>query len=133
LEDLDLALGGPWGDFIEVNMLDMLINTANITNKNPLWSTLLFRSLVENDGFKSRFKEKYSSYLNTTFQTDRVLSILDNITSTIAPEIPRHARRWRDENEFIFNNLEEWNSNVSHLKDIIRGRHDIVLEELSSF
>ncbi len=133
LEDLDLALGEPWGDFIEKNMLEMLMSTENLTEQNPLWSTLLFRSLVANAGFKSRFKEKYNSYLNTTFQTNRVIGILDGITSVIAPEIPRHVLKWRDGTQYVFKSLEEWNDNVSHLKDVIRGRNDVVKQELLAF
>jgi hypothetical protein len=133
LEDLDLALGEPWGDFIEKNMLEMLMSTENLTEQNPLWSTFLFRSLVKNESFKTRFKEKYNSYLNTTFQTDRVITVLDNMTAAIAPEIPRHVLKWKDGTQYVFKSFEEWNDNVLHLKDVIRGRNDVVRQELLAF
>ncbi len=132
-EDLDLSLGEPWGDFITKNMLEMMTSTVNLTEQNPLWSTFLFRSLLENASFKTRFKEKYTNYLNTTFKTDRVTAILDNLVAKIAPEIPRHTLKWKDTSEYIFKSVDEWNSNVLHLKDVVQGRNTVVRDELSAF
>ncbi len=133
LEDLDQGLGEPWGDFITVNMLDLLTNTNNIGENNPLWSTFLFRSLLENPTFKSRFKQKYNSYLNSTFQTNRVLGILDSITAKISPEIARHTQKWGATAPYVFKDFEEWSDNVAHLKDVIQTRNDTVRGELSNF
>ncbi len=132
LEDLDLGLGA-WDDLINTNRLSFLTATVNLDTKNPLWSTFLFRSLLENSNFKSRFKQKYSNYLNSTFNENRILGILDNLTDAIKDEIPRHVTRWKDSDKDMFNSLQDWEGNVEHLKDVIRGRNDTVRNELESF
>jgi hypothetical protein len=133
LEDLDLGLGGPWGDDIEVNMLEMLTDTENITYQNPTWSTFLFRSLLENSTFKERFKTEYNNYLNSTFETDRVINILNSMSDTIYPEMKRHAQRWKDSSEIIYKSRDHWGTKVERLREIIRSRNQTVRDELNAF
>jgi len=133
LEDLDLGLGGPWGDDIETNMLEMLTDTSNITYQNPTWSTFLFRSLLQNSNFKNRFKTKYRNYLNHTFETDRVINILNSLSDIISPEMQRHANRWKDSSDIIYKDRAEWEIKLERLREIIRGRNQIVADELDTF
>ena len=133
LEDLDLGLGGPWGDDIEINMLEMLTDTDNITYQNPTWSTFLFRSLLDNSSFKDRFKTKYRDYLNNTFETSRVLSILNSMSDVIYPEMQRHANRWKDSSTIIYQNRDQWGTKVERLREIIRVRNQTVTDELNAF
>ena len=132
IEDLDLGLGS-WGDPIEQNMLELLTQVDSNNFRNPNWSTFLFRSLLENSNFKSRFKQKYTNYLNSTFQTNRVISILDSITAKIRPEIARHTIRWKDSSQNMFQNTDNWESNINNLKTIIQGRNATVRNELANF
>jgi hypothetical protein len=133
LEDLDIALGGPWDGNIDINMFEMLTETENIDYRNPLWSTFLFRSLLENGGFKSRFKQKYTNFLDNTFETNRVLNILNPMVSNISDEMTRHTNRWKDHSENIYKSKSDWEDNVNHLRTIINGRNQIVRDELIAF
>ncbi len=132
LEDLDLGLG-QWNQPIEINMFSLITETENLVYQNPLWSTFLFRSLLENINFKNRFKEKYFTYLDSTFKTDRVLSILDNLTQAIRSEIPRHSAKWGDTDTRTFKDLAQWEINVEYLKDVIKTRNSTVRNELILF
>ena len=132
LEDLDLGLG-PWNNPIQTNMLSLVTATDNLVYQNPLWSTFLFRSLLENANFKNRFKQKYSAYLDSTFKVDQMLGILDNLTGVIRSEIPRHSARWGDTHAEVFKNPAQWETNVEHLKNVIRARNDTVKSELALF
>lgn len=131
IEDLDLALGA-WGDPIRTNMFFILTTTSDLIYRNPPWSTFLFRSLLKNDNFKNRFKEKYHFYLNSTFSTNRMILILDNLAQNIRDEIPKHSERWRGTHPSVFKNLQKWEMNLEHIKKVIRGRSDTVRSELES-
>ncbi len=131
IEDLDLALGA-WGDPIRTNMFFILTTTDDLIYRNPPWSTFLFRSLLKNGNFKNRFKEKYHFYLNSTFNTDKMILILDDLAQNIRDEIPRHSERWRDTHPSVFKNVQKWEMSISHMKKVIRGRNERVISELES-
>ncbi len=131
IEDLDLALGA-WGDPIRTNMFFILTTTNDLIYRNPPWSTFLFRSLLKNANFKNRFKQKYHFYLNSTFNADKMILILDNLAQNIREEIPRHSNRWGSTHQATFKNLQRWEINIKHIKRIIKGRNGAVRSELES-
>lgn len=61
---------------------------------NPNWSVRLFKNLLDNNEFKNEFIQRYAWHINTTFAPDRLVGIIDSMSSAIAPEIPRHIERW---------------------------------------
>ncbi len=62
---------------------------------NPPWSTLILRSLLENDDFRNKFVNRFMDRLNTSFQKDVVLQKIDEFSATLRPEIGRHFKRWK--------------------------------------
>lgn len=54
----------------------------------------LFRSLTSNDDFLNKFLQRFSERINTTFDENRVISIIDSLQAQIAPEMPRHIEMW---------------------------------------
>ena len=61
---------------------------------NPSWSTLLFRKLITNIGFRNRFINRYADELNTRFLTNSVKAHIDEIHQIITPEINASYQRW---------------------------------------
>ncbi|MCK4750223.1 MAG: CotH kinase family protein, partial [Bacteroidales bacterium] len=57
-------------------------------------STLFFRKLLENDGFKNEFIQRMAGHINTTFHPDRVTTIFDSIKGMVDQEMNRHIDRW---------------------------------------
>tara|TARA_R110000868_G_scaffold304437_7_gene565052 strand:+ start:25146 stop:29834 length:4689 start_codon:yes stop_codon:yes gene_type:complete len=54
----------------------------------------LFRYLTDNTVFLNEFVQRYSERLNTTFSSDRIISIIDSLQVQIEPEMPRHIEQW---------------------------------------
>jgi len=54
----------------------------------------LFRGLLENEGFKNYFLNRYADLLNTTFKTERMYEELDLTVAAIDEEIFRHFEIW---------------------------------------
>jgi hypothetical protein len=105
--DIDTGFGD-----VNYNMFEHCINEdSEVVWPNPPVSTLLFRRLLENDGFKQRFIQRYAELLNDNFQTDIILQKLLNIKELYEAEIPNHIERWNfpesvvDWDESIYVNL----------------------------
>lgn len=115
--------------------LDMMEHTLQ-TNPNqlkygnPLWSTLVFRTLMENDDFKRRFVTRISGLMNTTFKTERMITVIDSLSSIIAGEMPAHEERWNlisgwtGEGPFI--------SQVEDMRHFARNRHTYMFQHLQT-
>ena len=69
--------------------------------------------------------QRYAYHMNTTFNPERLLDIIDQLQAVLAPEIPRHIVRWggqkdRDALETwqspIFNSVARWEQNVDRMR-----------------
>jgi hypothetical protein len=56
--------------------------------------SILFQRLLQNNGFKQEFAQRFATHLNLTFQPSRVNRIIDEMAEKIAPEMPRQVERW---------------------------------------
>lgn len=92
---------------------------------NPEWSTRLFRNLLENEGFRNEFVQRYAYHMNTTFHPERVLGFIDQFQAGLAPEIPRHITKWggkKDPDALetwmspIFNSVARWEQNIEQMR-----------------
>jgi len=61
---------------------------------NPPWSTLLFRSFLENHDFRIQFINRFSDLLNTAFLPERTTSVINGCKDDIRDEINKHLDRW---------------------------------------
>jgi hypothetical protein len=102
LFDTDFGFGlSPFGNETGNQLLHYLHNTlltatqpAGSSWPNPPYSNLLFRSLLNNQGFKNQFINTFCDHLNTTFQADRVNGLISSMKSVLEPEIARHHRKY---------------------------------------
>ncbi len=101
---------------------------------NPEWSTLLFRKLLENPGFKAQFKNRFLSLLDTTFAPDRVKGIIDTIAGQIDSEMARHIAKWNanDPLSYQVSTKADWLEEIQKLKDFAEKRPAIVRQHLQN-
>ncbi len=135
LHDTDFGFGLYSNYGVDHNALNMSIATDGDAWPNPQWSTLLFRKLLENSGFKSKFKARFIQQLDTTFLPNRVNGIIDQISSKLDSQIEKHIDRWRvnDQYSYAVNNKEDWKKEVEKLKDYATKRPDIIKLQLEAF
>ncbi len=117
---------------IKSNMLSKATAAGGTRWPNPDWSTKLLRNLLENEGFKNEFIQRYAYHINTTFAPQRVIKIIDSLTAALIPEMPRHISRWggQVDPDFgeswdvlpTFNSMELWLGNVDTLRIFSRER-----------
>jgi hypothetical protein len=70
--------------------LGIVMNPSHV----QAWSTVLFRALIKNPQFKAAFLARFADLMNTVFQPDWVVSRIDEMAATIAPEMEEHISRW---------------------------------------
>jgi hypothetical protein len=92
LYDLDFTYAD--GSNVNKDPFKRIMDDSSTDYRNAPWSTLLFRSLMSNAGFKNMFTTRFSTHLNTTFQPDRVGNIITSIKNKIKPEMARFYTRW---------------------------------------
>ena len=96
LYDTDFGFS-PWfrpSDDYVANTLEFALEPYGPGWPNPSWSTLLFRKLIENTGFRNGFINRYADELNTRFLAENVKTHIESVLAKVAPELQAHYARW---------------------------------------
>ena len=88
--------------------------------------TLLFRSLLENPGFRTAFVNRMAVLLNMNFSSARVLARIESMMSEIESEIPRDQERWNLSASRMDRQLED-------IKSFAKDRPEVVYDELREY
>lgn len=127
---------------IYARALELAVEQGRSGWPNPDWSTLLFRRLLRNQAFRNEFIQAYAWHLNTTFQPDRLIALLDKMQARIEPEMPRHIERWggqfdEDSSETwmrpTVSSMDEWYAFVDEIRTFARLRPAVAEQYLSEF
>jgi len=106
-------------------MIHKTTTASETTWPNPEWSTRLFRNLLDNEGFRNEFVQRYAYHMNTTFDPDRLLGVIDQMQGALAAEIFRHIDRWGGQKDPdaletwqspTFNSVSRWEQNVDQMR-----------------
>lgn len=120
--DMDQCFTPGW---INEDMIEKTITTTGPSWPNPELSTRLFRNLLKNESFRNEFIQRYAYHMNTTFNPQRLLGIIDQFQARLAPEIPRHITKWggkKDPDALetwispTFNSVARWEQNVDQMR-----------------
>jgi len=89
--DLEHCFAGPGGDRYDINTF----TGAMEPGEGPTaWPTLLFRKLMENEGFRAAFLQRTALFLGTVFDEERVALVIDSLKGRIEEEMEHHIARW---------------------------------------
>ena len=93
--DTDFGFGPFWDttNYYQ-NTLDFALEPNGPNWPNPSWSTLLFRRLITNIGFRNQFINRYADELNTRFMSSHIKSHIDNIYQNFSSELNAHYSNW---------------------------------------
>jgi hypothetical protein len=95
---------------------------------NPPWSTFQIRKLFESEEFRDQFLGQYMMHLNTTFQPDRVIGVIDSLRDNIKEAFPAHIARWGEPWS-----MEQWEANIELLRTFARLRPESVWENMRRY
>lgn len=75
------------------------------------FSLLIFRKLWQNEGFRTKFIQRYLIALQSKLSSETVLKTTDQLASTIQNEIPNHLQRWQPQR-----NVFDWQNEVNKIQ-----------------
>lgn len=124
--DTDFGFGPFWNtNNYSDNTLSFALDANGPVWPNPSWSTLLFRKLITNIGFRNRFINRYADELNTRFLKSNVINHLDEIYAKIQPEVEAHYNHWGA-------NSSDATSYVNIMKTFAENRPEIAKTHIKS-
>ena len=92
------------------------------------YNALILRRLKLNPTFRAQFGQRFAAHLNTTYQTDRVIDVIDDMAGAIAPQMPNHIARWKQPKSLTF-----WQSEVGRLRTYAQLRPGYLWSFLNKF
>ena len=127
LFDTDFGFGlYDYSDY-DQNLLESAATPNGTEWPNPPFSTFLFRKLLENDSFRKEFSQRFMVYLNTIFEPNKVINVIDSLQAIYAPEMPNQVYRWG-----AVKTIENWKNQVNKLREFARLRPEYCIKHLQN-
>ena len=127
--DFDKSFGATIGttEILPEESFDMI--EWILAEKNPInnqeWPGLIFRKLLQNQGFKIDFINRLADHLNTSFQPERMTAIVDSLKGLIEMEMENHFDRW-----IYPKGYSAWESNIDDMYNFIEARGEYLREHI---
>lgn len=115
--DVDWSL---FGSTYEYNIIDNYMDPEG-HGVGKGFSTVITSNLIKNKNFRQRMIEIFSEELKTTFKTERMLKILDELVAEIDSEMPYYLERWD------ISSYDAWKKRVATLRTIVERKRDIFI------
>lgn len=113
--DTEMGLGNNNPSGYKNNTLKKFTSINNEIWPDPPWSTFIIRSLLSNKKLEIEYINMFADQLNTVYQADTALRLMNKIADGIRTEIPYHQKRWGS-------TVKAWEENVSVLRTFITRR-----------
>jgi hypothetical protein len=111
------------------NYLYSYFNSNGVPSANGSLTNMDIQcALLQNDGWKEQFIERYAYLLNTTFSQDSVLALFDSMVDMIDSEMPRQVDRFPYPRSY-----SSWQSAVKSARSVLAARTAASKRNLQSF
>lgn len=111
------------------NSLKRATDTDGRSWPNPPWSTLLLRTLLENDEFKNQFINIFADRLNTAFLPENVIGKIEDMKQVYYPNIENHIVRWNLHD----NRIENWLDEIELMKSFAIERPKYMRQYIAEY
>jgi hypothetical protein len=81
-------------NMVDYNTIQTSLMAGGTTYPNPDWSTLVLRSLMKNDKFRSQYLQRFNFHIDNTFKPERLNYFIDSINNLYQPLLAEHISRW---------------------------------------
>ncbi|TYQ15440.1 UNVERIFIED_CONTAM: dockerin type I repeat protein [Acetivibrio alkalicellulosi] len=122
IKDTDFGFGLSYGGQVDHDTLRYASTDGTGFSANRPWAVFIFKTLLQNDEFRTEFINRYADHLNTAFIPDRVNNMINEMSGNIAHIIPEQVRRW--------NRIEDWDEEIEILKHFANNRPAYVRQHI---
>ena len=91
-------------------------------------STLMFRKLLGNEAFLEKFINRFCDVMNTNYDTDTVVALIDEMKAAIEPAIEEQSNRYPSS----VSSVSSWESNIEKMIQFVEERTGYVQGFLQS-
>lgn len=94
------------------------------------------RDLFDNPGYRTYFGKRLAAQLFTTFNSGRMIALIDEHKELIEDEIPRHVERWlgtTSDYGDAMPSVDYWYDQVDQLKNFTKSRPQALLNDLKNY
>ena len=88
--------------------------------------TAIIRALLTNESYLEYFITRFSDLINKEYDPGRLIAILDDLSSNIESELPRHIEKWEK------GSVESWKNAIDAIKRYTEERPDCVRAHLKA-
>jgi len=126
-------------EYYQFDMLEHMFAESSETYATAPWSNYLIRKLFENDEFKSEFIQRMAVYLNTIFDSNHVMYVLDSLQKNIEPEIKKNHDKWGGTRQSIapflmsYSTQEEWEANIKYVREFVEWRPSMLRKSIIKY
>ncbi|HET6227857.1 MAG TPA: CotH kinase family protein, partial [Bacteroidia bacterium] len=89
---------------------------------------ILFKGLLNNKTFAAYFVSRFKYHLSFTFNSQRVIAVINDFQRSMEPEIREHIDRWR-----VIGSYDQWLENIEVMRRFAKERPDYQVKQLNSF
>ncbi|HPC57802.1 MAG TPA: CotH kinase family protein, partial [Kiritimatiellia bacterium] len=122
---LDFIYVPGFDEFAQHDTLAFAASPDQTANANHPDATLIFRRLLENDGFRRDFVTRFCDQLNTAYSRAHVTNRWAQWVEILAPEMPEHAARWRQPTN--------WSYECDRIRSYGEQRTDAVWDHIQDY
>lgn len=78
-------------------------------------NNVMINHLLRNKEFRKLYLERLSMHMKTTFDTDRMFKLLDELNDQLLPDMPLNQKRWNA-------TMNDWNKHIKAIKSFIKDK-----------
>jgi len=116
-------------------------NTLNSTFDYTLWdgygywAKYFLHSLLSNPDYVNEFIQRFATHLNTIYNPERVIHVIDSLKSNLELEMPRHLARWESSDPIatVVDSMTEWEDNVEGMREFAIERPNYVRQHIIDY
>ena len=123
--DMDFGFGNEYSEY-KNNIFDFATAEDGDDWPNGPASTLLLRRLLENDGFRAAFINRFPVLLAMNFEKSRLLARINAMMGEIESEISRDQKRWGHNASYMSGQLEK-------MRTFAGSRQAVIMSEMTEF
>ena len=103
----------------------LALDPDGVDDKNPPWSTVLFRKLVENNRFLTLYLNTIADYMNTFLGESELVSAFDEEVLRLTPLMSVQFEYWGS-------SMEQWTGEIDFIRSWLSQRAGFVMENIQS-
>ena len=118
--NIDMDRGFDMNNIESDLLIDFIENSYSATKHGDP----IFKNLIDNEYFKNYFIHRYVTHINTTYDANRIIGIIDSMQNNIREAMPNHIARWYS--------IADWENEVEELREFARERSQYAYSHISS-